>query len=141
MSRTRARSSVRSGTFTGGLVHGRVERVQQFLRLLPAVPAEPDDPVGGEARAHGGNGVEQRGTARSGRSGQPYGAAPAQQPFEPLPLLLALEQGAGGGGGEPGSAGGRPAASQAAREAGPRLAGRAVPVPGRRGSISLPSTG
>lgn len=41
----------------------------------------------------------------------------------------------------PGRTGGRAAASRAMRSAAPRLAGAVPPVPGRRGSISLPSTG
>ncbi len=53
------------GPLPRSLVHGRVERLEQLRGLLVPVAGEPYDAVGREARAAGGDRVEQHGATGS----------------------------------------------------------------------------
>ncbi|MER5569681.1 hypothetical protein ABT083_26220 [Streptomyces goshikiensis] len=119
------------GPLVGRLVHGGVQRVEQLARLLLPVSGQPYDPVGRDARAVGGDRVEEPGATGTGGSGEPYGAPVREQSYEPCPLLLARRrQPCGGGGsgeyGRPcggvarGAAGGVAPAGTGAFRAGPK---------------------
>ncbi|UQX03022.1 hypothetical protein [Streptomyces sp. RerS4] len=116
--------------------------MQDLGRLVLPVAADPDDPVGREAGAGVGDGVEERGAAGSGGAGEAYGAAAAEEAYEAVAFLDA-RAGRSGGQGRAGQDGRSRGGVPAARAAAPRRVGRSVrrSLPGRRGSISLPSTG
>lgn len=120
-------------------VDGFEEPVQQ-VRGGPLVSREPYDAVGREVRAVVADGVQQGRAARARGARDPDRAAPRQQPYEPLTLLLALQEGQRRAGG-PGGTGGAVARSRSVRSAAVCRTGAAGRAPGRQGSISLPSTG
>lgn len=127
----------------GAVERGEVRRVEEAVQQVGGgapVAAEADDAVGGQVRAVGGDGVEERGAAGSGLAGEADAAAAGQQAHQPLALVLAFQQGSCGAGG-PAGTGGAPARSWAARSAGVRRAGASVSYPGGQASTSLPSTG
>lgn len=131
-----------AGAPARGVVHGGVQGVQQVRGALP-VAAEADDAVGGEPGAVGGHRVEEGGTAGSGGPGDTYGAAAGEQAHQALAVRVAFEEGqlgegVEGGAGRYGRQGGR---ARAARSSADRLATVVCGASGRRGSISLPSTG
>ena len=75
----------------GSVVDGGEEVVQQVGRGAP-VTGEADDAVGGEVRAVVGDGVEQDRAAGAGGAGEPYGTAAREEAYEPLALVLALQE-------------------------------------------------
>lgn len=127
------------GAVARGLVHGVEEGVQQVgAGAAPAV--EADDAVGGQVRAVGGDGVQQRGAAGAGLAGEADAAAARQQADQTLALLLALQERQLRGGRSRGHRR-RSGAFVAACSAGVRRTGASGPEPGGQASTSLPSTG
>ncbi|UYM25206.1 hypothetical protein NQP46_24495 [Streptomyces albus] len=123
----------------GKQVDGGAQGVQQLVGGA-VVTVEPDDAVGGEPLAAGGDGVQQHGTAGAAGAGETDGAAPGEELDEGVAFAVAFQQpvvGAGdaGRGGRPGRGGQRGAVAGGAADRG--LGWR----PGGQTSISLPSTG
>lgn len=81
-----------AGPVVRGVPDGDEELVEEFEGGA-VVAGEPDDSVGGDVGAVGGDGVEEGGAAGSRGAGQPGGAASAEDADEPLALLLAFEEG------------------------------------------------
>lgn len=77
------------GAVLRGPVHGGEQRVQQ-VGGGAVVAGEPDDAVGGEVGAGGGDGVQQPGAARAGGAGDAYRAAAGEQPDQAFGVLGAL---------------------------------------------------
>ena len=77
----------------GAVLRGAVDGGEQLVQQVgggAVVAGEPDDAVGGEVGAGGGDGVQQPGAARSGGAGDAHGAAAGEQPDQALGVLGAL---------------------------------------------------
>ena len=77
----------------GAVLRGPVDGGEQLVQQVgggAVVAGEPDDAVGGEVGAAGGDGVQQPGAARAGGAGDAHGAAAGEQPDEAFGVLGAL---------------------------------------------------
>ncbi len=80
------------GPVQGCVVDGVEEVVEEVARGAVEA-AEADHAVGGEVEAVLGDQVEQAGAPGARGSGEAYGTAAGEQPYETLALLLAFQEG------------------------------------------------
>ncbi|WP_179367780.1 hypothetical protein [Streptomyces albidoflavus] len=78
-------------TVRGEQVDGGAQGVQQLVGGA-VVAVEPDDAVGGEPLAAGGDGVQQHGTAGAAGAGEADGAAPGEELDEGVALAVAFRR-------------------------------------------------